>query len=136
MSNTGSVADLKNFECMPASLLPAYSTASPQFAQVSYLASGVNRDVRGMALTSLSSVKYQTLTFTFNNFLVVTYPVLLSIRAQQKFNIFFFYMIRSSRGISLKLGKPIRRKTRGRTYLNFYWTKPKKAYQMYNTTRR
>jgi hypothetical protein len=71
-------------------------------------------------LAGLSSSGYQALTFTFNSFLVITYPVLLNIRFQQKFNIFFFYMIRSTRGISLKLGKPLRRKTRARTYLSMY----------------
>lgn len=58
----------------------------------------------------------ETMSFLFNFYLIVTFPVFLNMEYQKKINLLFHYLIRSSRGLKLFINKPLSRRTRARTY--------------------
>ena len=56
--------------------------------------------------------------YILNFYLLITYPVLLNIQYQYYFNILIFYLIKSFKGLSFYINKPIYRRSRGRTFKN------------------
>lgn len=66
-------------------------------------------------LLKLKDLKFINL-FVFNYYLAVTYPVLLNLKYQYKFNLFFYYLIRSFKGTCYLINRPAYRRTRGRTF--------------------
>ncbi len=68
-------------------------------------------------MTSLSSLELVYL-YILNYYLLLTYPILLNIQYQYYFNLLIFYLIRTFKGFSLFINKPIRRRSRGRTFKN------------------
>lgn len=67
--------------------------------------------------------------FIFIYLIFSTYPVLLNTQSQVNFNFVFFFLTRTVRGLSFKLGKPIYSKTRSKTYYTAHWTKPKNTHK-------
>ena len=74
---------------------------------------------------SLLSYKYRlyplsgfstTQLFLLNVYLLRTWPVILNFKHQLRFNMWFHFLNKTYRGLSLKIGKPLRKRTRGRTY--------------------
>jgi len=66
--------------------------------------------------------------------LLKTFPVFLQIRAQHRLNIWFFFLTNTRRGISLKINKPLRRRTRARAFLNRSRLNMKSEYYVKNVT--
>lgn len=72
--------------------------------------------------------------FVFNVLLATHLPMLLNLALQLKINILFFYYTRTFRGIALKLGRPLKRKTRARTYFKPFMTKPPGLFKLRTST--
>jgi hypothetical protein len=56
-------------------------------------------------------------------FLVVTFPIFLELYSQQRSNVWKYFLIKSRRGIFLKMSRPLGRRTRSRTFLKKNQTK-------------
>lgn len=63
-------------------------------------------------------ISEQSIEFTYmlNYYLKITFPVLLDIQFQFKLNLVPYYLTRTYKGISLYINRPLRRRTRGRTF--------------------
>lgn len=59
----------------------------------------------------------------FINLLLTTFPVFLEYSSQQKSNIWKHFLMRSKRGIFLRISKPLGRRTRARTFFKKHQTK-------------
>lgn len=66
--------------------------------------------------------------YLLNYYLLLTYPVLLNIQYQYYFNILIFYLIRTFKGLSFYINKPVYRRSRGRTFK----TKLNKVFKLSN----
>ena len=73
---------------------------------------------------------------TLSTLLARTLPVLLDIKHQLRFNMHFFFFTRTYRGFALRLGRPLRRKTRGRTFYRRNMGKPANTYKQTTSTSR
>jgi hypothetical protein len=69
-----------------------------------------------------------------NTYLPKVWPILYNIRVQLKFNMWFYYLTRTYRGISLKINKPLHRRTRKRTYYKPNFEKPKNIHRQQMST--
>lgn len=63
-------------------------------------------------------ISEQTIEFTYmlNYYLMVTFPVLLNLNFQFKLNLIPYYLTRTYKGLSLYINRPLKRRTRGRTF--------------------
>lgn len=68
--------------------------------------------LRKIPLTLLSTTERLIL----NILLTRTFPVLLSFFNQLRFNLYFYYFTKTYRGFALRMGKPLKSRTRGRTF--------------------
>ena len=89
----------------------------PLIVSNSYFISYTNRTLRTETLKN--EHKY-LLTYL----LIRLYPVLLNLNEQLRLNIIFFFFIRTYRGFALRFSRPLRRRTRGRTYFRKHLGKP------------
>lgn len=74
--------------------------------------------------------------YLLNYLLVRLFPVLLDLARQIRLNIIFFFFVRTYRGFALRFSKPLRRRTRGRTYFRRYMAKPPNAFFLKTNTSR
>lgn len=54
--------------------------------------------------------------YVINNYILLTSPVLVDIKLQYKYNINFWFLNRTFKGLSFKNNKPYRRKSRAKTF--------------------
>nr|YP_011027863.1 ribosomal protein S13 [Euplotes cristatus]UPM52073.1 ribosomal protein S13 [Euplotes cristatus] len=77
-----------------------------------------------------------TYRFVLTHLLIRLYPVLQIIRDQYRLNVVFYFFIRTYRGFALRFNRPLRRRTRGRTYYRRHLAKPPaRHYQRVATSR-
>ena len=86
----------------------------------------------GSAKWELSQLNYDE-SFLLNVYLLRTLPVLLNLTTQLRFNMWLFYITKTYRGIAYKLNKPLRRKTRARTFYKPHMSKPLSLYKQSNS---
>ena len=82
-----------------------------------------NSRINNLYKTKFTDLKWIDL-FVFNFYLAKTFPILLSTLRQHKFNMFFFYLIRSFKGICFYISRPVYRRTRARTFKKNQKKKP------------
>lgn len=74
--------------------------------------------------------------FVLTHMLIRLYPVLQITLDQYRLNIIFFFFTRTYRGFALRFNRPLRRRTRGRTYYRRHLAKPPtRHYQRVTTAR-
>lgn len=74
--------------------------------------------------------------FILTHMLIRLYPVLQTIVDQYRLNVIFFFFTRTYRGFALRFNRPLRRRTRGRTYYRRHLAKPPaRHYQRVTTAR-
>ena len=73
--------------------------------------------------TSLTVLKTHE-QYLLNRLLVCTYPILLNFYLQLRLNLLFFFFARTYRGFALRYSRPLRRRTRGRTFYRRHMAKP------------
>jgi hypothetical protein len=87
---------------------------------------------RGTQLTALTNNEQYLLNVT----LFRTFPVLMSLNNQLRLNILFYFFTNTYKGYALRFGKPLKQKTRARTYFKKNMKKPPKLYKQKTTTSR
>ena len=83
--------------------------------------------------TNLSKLTSQE-TFLFNVYLSQTFPVLLNVHSQLRFNMWFYFITKTYKGIALRINKPIKRRSRARTYINSQMARPRTLYKLKTST--
>ena len=66
--------------------------------------------------------------YLLNYYLLQTWPIAKHLKIQNKFNVWFYYLTRTYRGYSLRTSKPLKRRTRYRTYYKPALEKPKNTH--------
>lgn len=55
--------------------------------------------------------------YILNHYLLLTLPVLVNLKSQYRFNINFWFLTKTFKGLSFKNNKPYRRRSRAKTFL-------------------
>lgn len=88
-----------------------------------------NSNVRGrLALLRTMVLVEQPLEFLYllNYYLIVTFPILLDQKFQSQLNLLPYYLNRTYRGIAMYINRPLRRRSRARTFAS----KPNRVFRV------